>query len=78
MRPFSHQASVRYGDNKEALVIVHAFEHDGDLNIEIPIRPGYSIVDIFEAGDHDIKPEGTKLNIYFKESFDAVAILLAG
>ena len=73
-----YQASVRYGDNSKALVIVHAFEHESDLNIEIPIKPGYSIADIFEAGDHDIKLEGTKLNINFKESFDAVAVLLAG
>ncbi len=72
-----YQASVRYGDNKEALVIVHAFEHDSDLNIEIPIKPGYSIRDIFETGDHGIRLNETKLNICFKESFDAVAILLA-
>ena len=73
-----YQASVRYGDNKEALVIVHAFEHDGDLNIEIPIRPGYSIGDKYETGDHAIKLNGTKLIIRFKETFDAVAVLLAG
>lgn len=72
-----YQASVRYCDNKEALIIIHAFKHDGDLNIEIPIKPGYSIRDIFETGDHGIRLNEAKLNICFKESFDAVAVLLA-
>ncbi|MCR5733079.1 MAG: alpha-galactosidase, partial [Lachnospiraceae bacterium] len=46
------QASVRYGDDGRVLVIVHAFSHEGKLDIDIPIREGYKIDEIYEAEDH--------------------------
>ena len=72
-----YQASVRYGDNKDALVIVHTFDHDGSLNIEIPVEEGYKVIDTFEAGSHDVTLRGSMLKIGFDQSFDAVAVLLS-
>ena len=71
-----YQASVRYGTNGEALVIVHAFEHMGRIDIEIPVEEGFLIEDIYETGDHGIRLNGSCLDICFEESFDAVAVLL--
>lgn len=71
-----YQASVRYGTDGRALVIAHAFLHTGTLNIEIPVKKGYSIEDIYETGDHEIKVNGSCLNICFEGSFDAIAVLL--
>ncbi|MCR5735776.1 MAG: alpha-galactosidase [Lachnospiraceae bacterium] len=77
-----YQASVRYTKEGKALVIVHAFEHDGILNLDIPLREGheteevYEIEDIYETGDHGIMVTGSKLHISFEKSFDAAAVLL--
>ena len=72
-----YQAGVRYGENGKALVIVHAFEHSGQLDIDIPLESGYEIEDIYESGDHAVRKEGNILKIGFDESFDAVALLLS-
>ena len=71
-----YQASVRYGTDGRALVIAHAFEHTGTLDIKIPVEKEYLIEEIYETDDHGIKINGSCLNICFEESFDAVAVLL--
>lgn len=73
-----YQASVRYGENGEALVIVHAFEHEGKLTVNIPVEEGFKVKEIYETGNHGIELKGPKLNICFEKSFDAVAVLLSG
>ncbi len=72
-----YRASVRYGDDGRALVIVHTFEHDGPQEIEIPVEEGYKVAEVFEARRHDIKITGTSMKIGFDEAFDAVAVLLS-
>ena len=71
-----HQASVRYGTDGGALVIVHAFSHDGILEVDVPVEGNYRITDIYETGDHKITATGSDIHMSFTESFDAVAILL--
>lgn len=71
-----YQASVRYGENGQALVIVHSFEHDGNLNISIPLNDDYEIEDKYETGNHDITIAGRNINIRFDKAFDAVAVLI--
>lgn len=71
-----YQASVRYGTDGRALVIAHAFEHTGTLDIKIPVEKEYLIEEIYETDDHGIKINGSCLNICFEESFDAVAVML--
>ncbi|MCR5733409.1 MAG: hypothetical protein K6G22_02275, partial [Lachnospiraceae bacterium] len=70
------QASVRYGDDGRVLVIVHAFSHEGKLDIDIPIREGYKIDEIYEAEDHGITLGADKVNLSFDKPFDALAVLL--
>ena len=72
-----YQASVRYGDDGRALVIVHTFDHDGPQEIEIPVEEGYLVADVYEAAGHDIKISGSCLKIGFDQSFDAVAVLIS-
>ena len=71
-----YQAGVRYGKDGRVLAIVHSFEHDGVQSIALPLDGKYEIDDIYETGDHNIRIAGSDLLIEFKESFDAVAILL--
>ncbi len=71
-----YQASARYGSNGGALVIVHSFEHEGILNIDIPLEKGYKVTGIYETGDHDITVTGSHIHLKFERSFDAVAIRL--
>ncbi len=71
-----YRSSVRYGEDGRALVIVHTFEQDGHQEISIPVEEGYKVSEVFEAGNHDLKMEGSNLKIGFDEAFDAVAVLL--
>ena len=71
-----HQASVRYGGNGKALVIVHSFEHEGTQEISVPVKKGYVIEDNYEAGNHRIRIDGDSLKMEFEGIFDAVAVLL--
>jgi len=71
-----YQASVRYGQDDKALVIVHSFAHDGIQNIEIPLDAEYETVEKYETTDHMIVTGGGKLSLSFEQAFDAVAILL--
>jgi len=70
-----YQASVRYFENK-ALVLVHSFEHESVQQIQIPLDGKYRICDIYEAGDHGVSIEGNNMVVSFKESFDALAVLI--
>ena len=72
-----YQAGVRYGENGKVLVIVHAFEHEGVLGIDVPVESACRVEEVFESGDHDIRMADDKLKLSFKESFDAVAVLLS-
>lgn len=71
-----YQASVRYGKNGKALVIVHSFEHDGAQKISVPLKGDYKVADKYEAGDHKVVVEKNVLTMEFEENFDAVALLL--
>ncbi len=71
-----YQASARYTNDGRALIIVHAFDHDGRLNIEIPVKEGYKVKEVYESGDHGIEMKDSGLDVCFDESFDAVAVLL--
>ena len=71
-----YQASVRYGNNGKALVIVHSFRHEGVQKTEIPLDEKYRIEAIYEASDHGITVTGNTLSVRFDEEFDAVAVLL--
>ncbi|SDB61155.1 alpha-galactosidase [Butyrivibrio sp. INlla16] len=71
-----YQASLRYGESGEALAIAHAFEHKDRLLVEIPLKEGYEITEIYESGDHKIRMQDSRLLIEFEENFDAVAVLL--
>ena len=71
-----YQASVRYGKDKRALVIVHSFRHDGVQKIEIPLDGNYHISEIYEASDHGLFIRDNTLLLTFNEEFDAVAVLL--
>ncbi|SFU99239.1 glycoside hydrolase family 36 protein [Butyrivibrio sp. INlla21] len=73
-----YQASVRYGQNGKALVIVHSFKHEGLQKIELPLENEYEIADKYETGDHKITIAASKLMLEFEagDSFDAVAVLL--
>ena len=71
-----YQASVRYGRDGRALVIVHSFSHEGLQNISIPLDGDYRIADKYETGDHDIAISGGNLTVEFEQSFDAVSVLL--
>ncbi len=73
---FDYQASVRYGADGRALVIVHSFAHTRPLHINIPVSGKYTIADKYEATDHNIVTGGGKLTLEFDEPFDAAAILL--
>ena len=70
------QATVRYGCDRSVLVIVHAFRHDGNLIVTVPLDGDYSVAGVYEAGDHKIELDGPFLTMEFEESFDAVAIYL--
>jgi len=84
-----YQASVRYGENGQALVIVHAFDladklagvadsgygNDGYI-IEVPLDGDFEILDKYETGNHDITVADSKVFMRFNESFDGIAILL--
>ena len=79
-----YQASVRYGLDGNALVIVHSFEACMSENkicsnpreICIPIEGDFAIADKYEAGDHKITLKDGKLYFTFEEDFDAVAVIL--
>ena len=71
-----YQGSVRYGEDNRALAIVHAFEHEGRLDVSLPIEEGYRVEEVFEATDHGVCISGNNLEMAFDESFDAAAILL--
>lgn len=72
-----YQASVRYGAEGGALVIVHSFAHEGPQKITVPLNGQYEIGDIYENGDHKIAVAGSELTLEFIEPFDAIAVLLA-
>ncbi len=72
-----YQASVRYGADGRALVIVHAFGHPGGLCVDVPLEEGYSVTEIYETGDHHVTAAGGVLSVRFEKPFDAVAVLLA-
>ena len=71
-----YQAGVRYGKDGRVLIIVHSFAHEGTQTVSIPLNRHYDITDIYETGDHNVRVAGTDIIIEFKESFDALAILL--
>ena len=71
-----YQASVRYGEKGQALVIAHSFEIPGKTDLEIPVKEGYFVEEIYENGYHGIELNGLSLKISFDEPFDAVALLL--
>jgi len=72
-----YQAAVRYGDNKDALLIVHSFSHEGSQKITIPLEGDYTIIDKYETGNHNIMITGKEVSLLFNEEFDAVAVLLS-
>ena len=72
----NYQAGVRYGTDGRALAIVHAFAHDGTLDVDIPLEEGYGISEIYETGDHHVTVTGSCIHMKFDEEFDAVAVLL--
>lgn len=71
-----YQATVRYGQDGTVLVIAHSFKLGGPQKIVLPLKGNYSIVDKYEAGDHRIRIAGSEIIMEFKESFDALAVLL--
>lgn len=71
-----YQASVRYGEKDEALVIVHSYDHEGIQKIEIPLNGNYRILNKYETDNHNIMIAGQSILIEFEESFDAVAVLI--
>ncbi|MCR5301153.1 MAG: alpha-galactosidase [Lachnospiraceae bacterium] len=71
-----YQASVRYGDDGGALIIVHTFALSGSLKIEIPLEYDLSVVDTYETSDHRITADGGRISLVFEKPFDAAAILL--
>ena len=75
-----YQATVRYGKNDEALVIVHSFAGvntaSADGTICIPLEGDFAIADKYEVGDHRIEIDGNTLKIRFDEDYDGVAVLL--
>ncbi|MBR4670121.1 MAG: alpha-galactosidase [Butyrivibrio sp.] len=71
-----YQASVRYGKDGGALVIVHSFEHEGVQKVTLPLKGKFEVVDKYETGDHKIAVTGSELIMEFYEAFDAVAVLL--
>lgn len=71
-----YQASVRYGEDGRALIIVHSFAHEGIQKIRIPLQGDYRIDRQYETGNHNIMITGSGLDIQFAESFDAVAVLI--
>ncbi|MCR4806665.1 MAG: alpha-galactosidase [Lachnospiraceae bacterium] len=71
-----YQASVRYGEDGRALVIVHSFEHEGRQDIGIPVKDGYRVEEIYENGYHGIELKDLSLWVSFEASYDAVAVLL--
>lgn len=71
-----YQVAVRYGNDGDALVLVHAFEHDGIGEISIPLEGDFAIADKYETGNHNITIAGKILKCKFDESFDAIAVYL--
>ena len=71
-----YQATVRYGTNGMALVIVHVFETEGVTELDIPVEGNYRIAGKYETGDHNTVIADGNLHIRFDTSFDAVAVLL--
>ena len=71
-----YQAGIRYGKSGGALAIVHAFAHDGTLDVDIPLEEGFGISEIYETGDHHAMITGSAFHIQFDEPFDAVAVWL--
>ena len=71
-----YQASVRYGKDGGALVIVHSFAHEGMQHIGIPLDGTYLIADKYETGDHNITVSGPVISFDFAAEFDAAAVLL--
>ncbi|MBR4574457.1 MAG: alpha-galactosidase [Lachnospiraceae bacterium] len=71
-----YQATVRFGRSGGALVIVHAFEHDGAQIVTVPLDRQYDIAGIYGYGDHRVRITDTFLSMEFDESFDAVAVYL--
>ncbi|MBO4456350.1 MAG: alpha-galactosidase [Butyrivibrio sp.] len=71
-----YQATVRYGRDGKALVIVHSFDHEGTQKITIPLMGEFRIADKFETGDHKVTIAGSELTMEFEETFDALALLL--
>lgn len=71
-----YQASVRYGEDGRALIIVHSYEHVGEQIISIPLDGDYEIVNQYETGDHEIRLINQQITVKFINTFDALAILL--
>lgn len=70
-----YQASVRYGLDGDALVIVHTFNnHSGEICV--PVEGDYEIADKYETGDHKIALGDGMICFTFEEDFDAVAVIL--
>ena len=71
-----YQASVRYGEDAEALVLAHSFYHEGVQKISIPLEGDYEILQKYETGNHSISIAGRCMEIEFEENFDAVAVCI--
>ncbi len=71
-----YQASVRYGRDGMALALIHSFAHEDIQHVSIPLEDRYVVADKYETGDHEIAISGGNLNVVFRSSFDAVAVLL--
>lgn len=71
-----YQATVRYGENGSALVIVHSFACDGAQEITVPLNGRYYILDQYETGQHNIEIIDSNILFRFEDSFDAVAVLI--
>lgn len=71
-----YQASVRYSDNGMALVIVHSFNIDAEQKVSVLLEGEYIIDDIYETGSHEIEVINKEVKLIFKESYDAVAVLM--
>lgn len=75
--PKGWQGIVRYFEDKtKAIVLIHSFLLEGQMEIEIPLESDYQINQIYEANSHNFIIRDKKLTITMTKEYDAVALYL--
>lgn len=68
---------IRYAkEERAAFVLIHSFENEEELMLQIPVKGNFQIADKYQSSEHTVYMKENMLEIWIEKSFDAVALYL--